>query len=642
MSEIEEMHKTGKGKNETKEKDKLDRYTGLIHAIEFFSQRFSLENIERYIFQFTKELLRIDTCCFYALEEEEYHLVNQIGYDQKKVDIRMQKTREHDQVVYFHPGLLERDYIEILFAKEFVEVIDPKYAIPLIMDKVLYGFLFVQKKKEDNSVDDKIIAEALMNLYGLALTNYDSYTKLETTKRKLDAKVFNLFVINQASKALLSELDTEQLYNLSLSVFAELTQSRITSLFILDSVTSRYEHMGMIDVFEEKFFQPMYLIKNQEERTMIPMLVDCQDDYNREEFSTLFRHGIKELAYYEPRYIVNLVNGNELLGFITLSEKVNGEEYESSVFELIESLASAIYIAASNANNIAKSKAKSDALQNKFKQLKILNRLVKNLNGADSIGSLAELAIDTMKISLGFKTTFIALYEGDGRFKITRDRNLDVTGTEFSLIEYIDELENGNFIIEYSRDEVAYMFSEFVDDDIYEKIQGLLLVPILIEDIEDELLAVVGLFDVDNGVLASEENILTAETLCNQISPFIKQLQFVEKMKKEYVPNYKGCFLEQIEKGIEEAKLLDTEFYIIIFKKEKKSLFAPSFEQSFIEKYRYSYVIESNIMAFVRYNEQEANEIMIEEIDCEKFFFAYGEDFSTKEELLKKIDGYIM
>ena len=57
---------------------------------------------------------------------------------------------------------------------------------------------------------------------------------MQNAKSELDEKVFNLFAINQSSKVLLSELDLSVLYNLSIDVFSELTQSALTSFFLYD------------------------------------------------------------------------------------------------------------------------------------------------------------------------------------------------------------------------------------------------------------------------------------------------------------------------------------------------------------------------------------------------------------------------
>ncbi len=85
------------------------------------------------------------------------------------------------------------------------------------MDKSLLGFVVFNKERVLDA--DLIIANALMNLFSLSLSHYDSYNALEQVKKKLDAKVFNLFAINQASKALLSELNVRRVVQMTNSVF---------------------------------------------------------------------------------------------------------------------------------------------------------------------------------------------------------------------------------------------------------------------------------------------------------------------------------------------------------------------------------------------------------------------------------------
>ena len=66
------------------------------------------------------------------------------------------------------------------------------------------------------------------------MRNYKSYNELRAINESLDEKIFNLFAINQSSKALLSQLDLDSLYGLAVDVFSELTQSSATGFVLFD------------------------------------------------------------------------------------------------------------------------------------------------------------------------------------------------------------------------------------------------------------------------------------------------------------------------------------------------------------------------------------------------------------------------
>ncbi len=90
--------------------------------------------------------------------------------------------------------------------------------VPLITDGLLFGFIIIGSK--DFGDDDYIISEALMRLINTALENYSRYEDLSKVNKELDEKIFNLLSINQSSKALLSELQIDALYDLAVDVFS--------------------------------------------------------------------------------------------------------------------------------------------------------------------------------------------------------------------------------------------------------------------------------------------------------------------------------------------------------------------------------------------------------------------------------------
>ncbi len=404
LYKILEHHK----KNEDISK-KVYRYTGLIHAIEFFSQKFNLDHIENYIYEFTNELLLPDQIAVFIKKGCKYELKQSNGYDKEECIIYYDKS--YNEIIHYHSGLFSMDKLNNYFPSEVLHNFPSAFAIPLTMNRELYGIVFVNRIENKFSEDDEIIANALMNLYSTALTNHKYYDDLENVSRQLNEKLFNLFAINHSSKALLSQLDLETLYSLSISVFAELTQSSFTTFFLYDNMSESYKLMSLKDVYNSGLIMFINLYpKNASENLNISVLTDMNDDTQRNEFYDLFRNSEEILKDIQAQYIVSLKKDNRLIGFVTLGPKVNDSQYEKSIFELIESLASSTYIAISNAKNFQKINLQNEIINNKLNRLVKLNLLMKNINSAKNIEQLTELTLSTLSVFFGVTSGFIGLY----------------------------------------------------------------------------------------------------------------------------------------------------------------------------------------------------------------------------------------
>lgn len=463
-----------------------------MKAIEFFSQRFSLENMSVSMFEFTVELLDLENCVLYVKDQDQYVVFKS---QKEYIDgLSFAKEKKHDLMVYFHAGLLHLSDNNNFIDAKIVDFFKPNTGIPIIMDKGLYGMILFDKG--ELTQDDAIIAEALMNLYHLALTNYWNFSELELNMKNLDSKIFNLFAINQASKALVSELDSSKLVDLSLSVFGELTQSRITSIFMFDEASDSYRCMGCSDVYNKIEYRPMvlhYKEKTKEllkENKRIEVVVDFDKDEEKESFSELFEESFEYVSYYQPRYIINLVNYNDLIGFVTVSQRVNDEKYDQSIFELIESLASSTFVAINNARRIEEIKRNREVAELKVNRLERLNVLVKNMNTALSLDNLIELTLETLKISFGYQLSFFASFNED-RFELIKSVGFDIDVKEFISRDIMEALYQGKTLIRYDVDDISDLLAGIMTDELYDKTQGLIMIPVAIDDVEPILLGII-------------------------------------------------------------------------------------------------------------------------------------------------------
>jgi len=227
-------------KKEKKLAGKIFRYSGLILAVDYFSQRLNSDQILFAVFDFINELLTLESSSLYCLRDGSYQLVREKG---RSIGVKtIRRSKKLDDLAVFHGGLLKdrntilRYFDEDIFANCNIEII-----VPVTADDRLEGFMLIPGRISGSfDEDDLIICEVLMNLCNSAMRNYNSYTELRAINQSLDEKIFNLFAINQSSKALLSQLDLDSLYSLAIGVFSELTQSSATGFVLYDEKSEKY------------------------------------------------------------------------------------------------------------------------------------------------------------------------------------------------------------------------------------------------------------------------------------------------------------------------------------------------------------------------------------------------------------------
>ncbi len=551
LSNIQEHQKTQEITNQ------LYRYSGLIQAIEFFSQRFNDQQILEYAYDFVTELLLVSKIAIFGLKEDYYVLVKNKGYEQTEYAIPY--TMDYDMIATFHGNIMLSHDLERFFPSDFVAQFPAHLGMPLAIENRLYGFIVMDREEEDNPFiqDDYIIAEALMKLFNTALSNFKGYRDLHEAKTELDEKVFNLFAINQASKVLLSELDLASLHTLSIDVFSELTQSSFTSFFLYDSKSESYILRGMRNTLNPSMQLHLSLRPIPDHRLdLTKYLLDLSKEDHRLYLDKVFFNGMEILSALQPVYVVMLMKNDELLGFVTLGENVTGKPYNKGIFELIESLASSTYIALSNSRYFHQVTMQKKLLQNKFQRMVSLNQLMKNINSARTVESLIELTLTTLEVSFGMTRGVVAFFDEDQElFTVKKSIGIPDCESTFPFVKGMERLKEGQMVFINTQDDVCdmmpYSFMEKVDE-----YAGVLLVPICLEDALVTLMGVIAVFQYHTTILSDEESMLTVDSIANHIAPVLYHLTQMENQQKMFSPNHEEIFLQDLHRHIHEAEEL--------------------------------------------------------------------------------------
>jgi len=153
---------------------KLYRYTGLMQAIEYFSQKLVFDQIIEAAFDFINELLLVNNSIVYVREDSRYIVKKVKGF--KDYVSEIENTSKLENLATFYGNVLyEKDKIVKFFDLGMVTDMGINAIVPLIIDGKLYGFIMINGKGFAD--DDYIISESLMRLIDTALENYSRYVK---------------------------------------------------------------------------------------------------------------------------------------------------------------------------------------------------------------------------------------------------------------------------------------------------------------------------------------------------------------------------------------------------------------------------------------------------------------------------------
>lgn len=621
----------------------LYRYNGILEAISFFTNRLTYEQIIHASFDFVNELLTVNKSVLYLLEGDQYRKVSSRNLPNAPYTVP-QNPQLKNFALYVGNVVNGRQNLEAYFTADILSKTEASVMIPLMLEHSLNGFILLSGRvTADFNDNDVSVSRTLMNLFNNALESNSRLMELQTANRELDEKIFSLFAINQSAKAMLTEHRLDELNQLAVDVFSELTLSANTAFFLYDTKSEKYALKAYRDVFHAGSTTPPIYLTLRPEATAIMgrQIVNATDESDAEYFSSLFEEGIAPLEALKARYIVFIFGrGNEILGFVTLGDTISGTDYKKSTFELVDSLASYTYIALSNAMPIKVVNDQKKLLELKLDRLITLNTLIKNINSAQTSKQMIDLAHETLTVSLGVENGMIALYQPENRqLLVSAATDNSLNGTIIPLTARLEPLLKGKVIFESD----ATLVSEYIGHDISDALQdkaGLLAIPMSLEHYEIRLIGVIFIFRTYNSLLSEEENILTFESIANHMAPLLDGYIDLDRKKQEYIPDVMKQFTQELKAQIEECLEYHFDLEIIHLVDKDATPFTGNkicrmvsdlFQNTYAVSYDHTFVVIQNEFD---YNRQVLERIAFE-ADASVACFKLCKDFNSYEELIE-------
>ena len=145
MSYNEILKKVEEQKRERELSGKMFRYSGLILAVDYFSQKLNSEQIMNAAFDFVNELLTLENSSLYSLTDGSFQLIREKG---KSIGVRsIPSNKKINDLAVFHGNILTdrasilRFFDEVIYSNCNVDIV-----VPIIVDSKLDGFILVPEK----------------------------------------------------------------------------------------------------------------------------------------------------------------------------------------------------------------------------------------------------------------------------------------------------------------------------------------------------------------------------------------------------------------------------------------------------------------------------------------------------------------
>lgn len=537
------------GKNECE-----DNYGKLLEAIDFFSQSLHLEQLSYYGFEMVHQILNLDKSCLFIREKNQYELKLQKNYGIDQWTIP--ETHRLRQVATLFGRIMtseQQDY----FSAPDLEKFSAAIVIPLIIKDQMVGFIFSNGRVAgDFTAERLILAGALMQLMNRAYENATNFLELESKNYELDKKIFNLFFINHCSRTLLSELNLDKIYGICIDIIRELTSSSVTSFGLYDETRDRILIKGYQDILTFKSFYGEFQLKKD---APIPQRIVYHVERDRDELARFFED-VESLRQLKAEYLVMLVK-DHILGFVSIGAPVSDRVYDATLFELIETIATSIYISVVNAQFFERINQQNESIRKKYETMQRFNRIIRNINSCESLDELCGIAMQSLEVGYGVKKAFLCIYR-EGRLEVMGAIGMPhINGIAITTGPGLEELKEKGICYEYSSTNIQMYFPEY-EPERHGDSNCLIVAPISIDRMalgENSTLGYFVVFETESAL--KEEEILLLETLSNSVAPIIYQMKETTRILSRYTEDSEQLLLEAVEE-----KLRSREQYYIDFR----------------------------------------------------------------------------
>jgi len=526
----------------------------LLEAIDFFAQNLSFEQITSYGYHFIHSMIGLVESGIYVLEDNMYQLKHNINGD-FKVQSFVYDDRMRLLAAKF--GRATKTELKTYFDADFIDDEGITFAFPILVKNKTHAIIFAKADNVDMSNPDVASAiHGINQMVNKATENAINYKEYKHANAELDKKIFNLLFINHSTKAFMSQLDINKLYELCIDVISEITASSVTSFALYEPSQSKIILRGYKDISTyQNYYNEFETLELDYKINQV--IYNINEDYDK--LSRIFKTPEKFKAL-KAEYVILIVK-KEVIGFVTIGKSVSGGHYSKELLNQIESLSASIYIAISNAQYVQKINSQNDKITSQLKTLEAINKTTKIMNSCESVEELVHITLRTINLSFDFDKALIA-FQNEHKLIAVNTLGIEYSG-EICFSQAFDDYKS-----DLHFDSLANSGHQFINQSLSQAIgehNCFVSIP-LIADNNEETLPMGYILAFQSKTPLKKRQIIALDTITNSIAPILKQLMDKEEMQKQLIVNEEYEFFKKLHEAImnRDEYYLD---FVVYFKK---------------------------------------------------------------------------
>jgi len=244
---------------------------------------------------------------------------------------------------------------------------------------------------------DKASLVSLSNILNRNMEMQHVKSNLIQSNHELDAKLYALTSLYRAAEVIFSSTGVNETLQIILDMIMENYQSAISSVFLHNSHEDRFDLMAVKSAFHNEDLA--YSFKSPDVTAVTrQIIIDYRGNMDeRKAFLEAFPDFIKLEEQLNPCLIAQILKGDEYYGFITLSDRVTGQDYSQNDRDLLYLLLNSISLAIQNVRIFDQLEVKSQALEQSLLNIYAIQDvllLIKQARNLDHFLTLLNAALE--------------------------------------------------------------------------------------------------------------------------------------------------------------------------------------------------------------------------------------------------------
>lgn len=541
-----------------------EKYSALQSIIDFFSQNLHLDQIVEYGFNIFNALEEPIHAAIYVLDDAKTHYRSAFEFGDNDYPQAIEKETHHDTFAVRN-GFFLRDpeTQKRYFCGEMLDCAGVESVMPLIIDDLLYGFVFTRHQVQETKMGDGFLSRFnfLMNL---ALEKASRYIERKALREAVDEQLFNLNTLSHTVRLLLSELSQEALLELALGVIKEMSASSVAAIGLLDASDGLVKVEAYASVHSEDKCYEVFRLKC----TTPPegcLVLDIESDQAL--LGDLFYHPEK-FSRLGATHVFLLVN-KTIKGFVTLGPSYAKTSYSKELLSRIRDVSDILTVGIENAQQYETIFRQKDQLDKNVKVMKRMNHLMKGINASESLEELTDQIMDTLNLTFGIDEAYLALHMPD--FRVVA-RLSDAAPKTDALIETLVEHNTGELEVQYTETSIQAYCGELYDKT-FDACNCLLIAPILIAQYDSKPLGY--LVVMKSKKRLHEKQTIMIEMLVQSVAPIIQHMLTLQQVKASYVLSPLAALKAMHQRCAADSQRFDIPFYVYVKRLSHAPLAAP-------------------------------------------------------------------